>query len=517
MKRKIAAGLALSMSLATLLSACGGDSGETSGSASGTSGQESTSSEASVSEETAHIIVTYPYSTTEPEDLEKVQDAVNEITIPAINVEVEFKAIGMSDTFSNYSLWISSGETVDLMMIAFQDLKTYANSGQIDPLDDLLSEETTPVLWELSQEFPILTTVAGETYGITPVGVNYGDQPGLVMRQDWLEETGYETKDIYTIEDVTNIFAAIKENHPDAYPYGVLGSSITSGSTYYTMLYTADILGGNVIAGVLFDADSTEVENLFTSDQYKEYLQQLADWYEAGYILPDAATTDSSSSELLMNDRIACYPMSNKPEQFGSSSYSFDLTGVATDEAYIGAQSNLTNWTIPITAQNPEAAVKFLDYLYSDHDLSNLIMYGIQGEHYTIVDEENGVIDFANDYDGTTSPYYNILGFWGDRRYEYTFDASATRAEHDAFTEEAMSNQYLSYGFSFDSSNVSNQIIACQSVLDQYQKALETGTLGSDWEATYETMISQLETAGINDVIEECQTQFDAFLEASQE
>lgn len=533
MKKKCAILLAVVMIVGTILTACGGGGNE--GAAKTTQGQAQTEAKGQAGTDTDgaktgnedtkgsqpagnpdHVIVTYLYMTTEPADLGIVQDAVNEITIPAINVEVEFKPLGIGDSFTNYSLWISSGEVVDLMMLAFQDIKTYANSGQIEPLDELLTPETTPTAVKLMDEFPIATTVQGEIFGVTPVGVNYGNKPGLVFREDYFEETGYEKKDIYTMEDLTNIFASVKEKHPESYPFCLLGSSITAGITYYNMLNKADIPGGNVIAGALLNEDDEMLINLFESDEYKAWLQQMADWYDAGYLLPDAATTDSSSNELMSSGKVACYAMHQKPEQFmASNAYNFTLTSVPTSNAYIGSSSSGTggtNWVVPVTAKNPEAAVKLLDYLFENHDLSNLIMYGIKDDHFAIADADNGLIEFANDYDGTTSPYYNQLGLWGDRRYEYTFDASATRAAHDAFTEEAMSNKFKSYGFVFDSTSVSNQIIACQSVLDQYQKALETGSLGNAWEETYNKMIEQLQTAGIDQVMQECQKQFDTFL-----
>ena len=243
MKKKCAILLAVVMIVGTILTACGGGGNE--GAAKTTQGQAQTEAKGQAGADTGnedtkssqlagnpdHVIVTYLYMTTEPADLGKVQDAVNEITIPAINVEVEFKPLGIGDSFTNYSLWISSGEVVDLMMLAFQDIKTYANSGQIEPLDALISAETTPVMMKLMDEFPIATTVQGEIFGVTPVGVNYGNKPGLVFREDYFEETGYEKKDIYTMEDLTNIFASVKEKHPECYP------PLLRGQQYYCWCY----------------------------------------------------------------------------------------------------------------------------------------------------------------------------------------------------------------------------------------------------------------------------------------
>lgn len=520
MKKKLAMLLAGVMAVGTLLTGCGNaDAGKESTQASKEqteSTAQAVKEESSKEEETAKgdpdkIIVTYLYMTATPTDLEKVQAAVNEITVPAINVEVEFNPLGVGDSFTNYSLWISSGETVDLMMLAFQDIKSYANSGQIEDLTELVTEEKTPNLYGFLNELPMGTYVGDSLYGLSPIMPVYSQQYGMIIREEWLDECNYEKKDIYSIEDITNIFAQIKEKHPEVYPFARTGADVTTGGSTFGSLYDHDFLGGNVLAGSLMDMESTTVENLFETEEYQNYLQTMSEWYEAGYIVPDAATTDISASEMLKSGKVACYAMSQQPNQFAVD-YGFSITGLPMTHGGIGATSNPTNWVVPITSSNPDAALKFMDYLYTDHELSNLITWGIEGEHVKLEDANKGIIAFADGLDGTNSPYYNTLGLWGDRRYEYTMAGTPTAEDNKAFEEKFSNNHYKSYGFVFDSVSVSNQIMACQTVLDQYQKALETGSLGSNWKSTYDTMVSQLKTAGIDDIIKECQTQLDAYL-----
>jgi putative aldouronate transport system substrate-binding protein len=132
------------------------------------------------------IIVTFVYATVEPTDLKKVETAVNEITVPNINVEVEFKPISLADSFTNYSLWISSGEQVDLMDLLAQSVNQYVSTGQLEPLDQYVTAEKTPTTWNLIQEFGVASYVNGEMYGLSSVFPNYGWQPGMILRKEWL-------------------------------------------------------------------------------------------------------------------------------------------------------------------------------------------------------------------------------------------------------------------------------------------------------------------------------------------
>jgi putative aldouronate transport system substrate-binding protein len=440
-----------------------------------------------------------------------VEAAVNEITIPAKNIEVEFRPISLADSFSNYSLWISSGESVDLMCLLAQDIRQYVTSGQLEPLDGYIGDDKTPTLSKLMREFNITGVVQGQIYGLSSVFPNYGTQPGMIVRKEWLDETGFPKKDIYTMEDVTAVFASIKANHPDCYPFTPLINGLSNGATAIATFTDVAVVGDHAAAGALMDKDSETVVNLFETEEYREYLALLSEWYEAGYIMPDAATTDLSGGELLKNGRVAAFANEMAPQQFGAEAYGFELAGLPTDEPFISGVGGIY-FGVPITARHPEAAVRFWDCQLENHDLLNLILRGIQGEHWVMANEAEGFIDYPEGMDATNTPYLNLFGVWGDRRYEYNFNHDITREATSAYTEAAMKNKWKSYGFSFDNTPITNELLSCQSVLDQYQKALETGVLGKNWEDTYDRMRAELQTAGTNATIAECQRQLDEFL-----
>lgn len=70
------------------------------------------------------------------------------------------------------------------------------------------------------------------------------------------------------------------------------------------------------------------------------------------------------------------------------------------------------------------------------------------------------------------------------------------------------------FGFTWDSSSMTNQITACNNVVSQYDAALRWGNLNPD--ETLEKFNADLEAAGINEIIEEKQRQLDEYL-ASKE
>lgn len=361
--------------------------------------------------EVSHIVVTYLTGTSSlPADFQRIQDKVNEMTVPKIGVEVEFKPITVFEAMSQYSMWIGAGERIDLMMVAFQDLQTYITQGMIDPLDEYI-DSSAPYLKKCQADGNLICdpNPSDSIYGIGGVGVPAGNAGGFLMTKEAMEMTGLDFKDedMVTLDDLTEIFAKIKEASPDTYPCGITGKLPPAG-----YVIANDPLGATLASGALIGSDSTTVVNFYATDEYKDYLEHVRDWYEKGYILKDAATSEVSNQENLKSGTISGY--------FSEGGYGLrvglentigkDCMHVMLNEPYLRALNSggMAYWTLPVTCTAPEAAMRFVDMLYEDADLANMIQYGIQGEHFEIIDETEGTISIPTD-----SKYINPLGLWG--------------------------------------------------------------------------------------------------------
>lgn len=503
-----------------MLTGCGGSDSDNQASQEGTkqetTGGENGEAEGGATGKTAKIIMTYLTTGTTPADLQLVQDEINKISKEEINVEVELKAVSIAETFTGtYSMWIGSGEQIDLMCVAFSGLNDYVTTGQLTPLDDLLATDGQYIN-SLAEEYPLYdgATLDGAVYGVTPVQQAYGMRGGLVVRKDYFEETGIEYKDQYTYEEMTEIIAKIKEAHPDCYPVCQLGSAVNSSASNAGFFMEYDALGATMKSGVLMDADSTEIVNLFATEEYYSYLKLMREWYEAGYIMPDAATTDASNTELLASGKCCAGPMNLQPVQTTGTiqSYGYESIALNITEGYYPAASAAsgTYWTIPVTSANPSAAMKFLNLIYENQAVAALLKSGIEGTHYVKTDTEY-VISFPDGVTMENVTYYMPLRLYGDRRYELQMSEGASIEDNEAWTANNMKNQFKAVGYAYNSTNMSNQLIAIATVLDQYLPSLETGSV-ADLDTTYNEMLSALETAGINDVIADNQAQFDAWL-----
>lgn len=464
---------------------------------------------------TDHIIMTFQtmhYSGLE--DLDKVVEAINAITVPEIGVEVEFRIIDAVDSFTQYFLWLSNNETVDLMVLNYQDITAYISKGMLLPLDELLSK-LAPDINSIMEEGYHLTegnTAGGKVYGVAMVPFCSGSGGGIWIPKRYMDEAGenYDPKHVYSLDELSRIFKKLKELYPNSYPLG----QITAGNTYSTMNFykgQVDGLGGDISTGAILSSDSTKVSNLFLSNLYQDFLNHLREWYMAGYIYPDAAITETNIIELISSGLVMSYPIISIPGFAAEAFLDENIVCLRTSEVLLmPGYVKSSCWTIPVTSSNPEAAMKFLNMMYGDERISNLLQWGIEGEHYVVTDEENRLAAFPEGINSTNNKYYNPLGLYGDARNNYFNGSIKLKEEQQKYTEEAIENQRGFKGFAYSTAKVDKKISAIQKVVEKYVPVLESGRV--DISIYYEEFLRELEHAGIDEVIADKQAQLDEWL-----
>ena len=172
--------------------------------------------------DTSHIVMTLITAGTDPVDMQKVQKAVNDISVKKIGVEVEFKPVSYADASSQVPMWIGAGEQIDLMACAFTGISPYIDMNMIEPLDDYLESEA-PNLQQMEKDGVGIydTTTDEHVYGVRTLNSYEGNGGGYLIRKDWLDEAGfsYENWDAITLDDLDEIFEKIKENHPECHGF----------------------------------------------------------------------------------------------------------------------------------------------------------------------------------------------------------------------------------------------------------------------------------------------------------
>lgn len=459
--------------------------------------------------ESEKIVVPYMLTMNAAEEREMVQDAINELTIPGIGVEVELLCIDFASWSDQLNLLLTDGG-VDLFNCCFMSpVSTYVDSGAITELDDLL-EEYGAGIRDCLGEYIESGRFDGSIYGVPKVDA-YSNRPCVVMDAEICDELGISPDDIHNFEDLTQVALKVKEAHPDLaiFPTGTNGDFM--GPIGFDPLGTT---GNNVFGGLVLADNNLEVVNIFETEAFETMIGYTNQWMEKGLFVNDPMNSQDGAVSYLSNRQAFCYMGGGfdpavtaevQQNNCGMRLYGAELadTNYATTDSVSGMM-----WCIPALSEHKEAAMKFLNALYTDSELANLVCSGIEDVHY--VKQEDGTIDFAEGLDAFTTGWPSGMGtFWPNITITDPWKPNSP----DYYQTWIDSNDHAvlspAMGFTFNPANVTDEIAACTNVVSQYYNAIVLGL--DDTESLLETFRSELKDAGIDRIIEEKQAQLDAW------
>ena len=507
--KRIAAVMLAGM-LTVSLAACGGN-GNTSGTASDggdTSGTAENSDTGSTDSGEIVKLVVWGTGTADTDDCNQVAEAVSEITREEIGVEIE---LVRGQDAEQINLALTSGEPIDMLNYnnVSGQLATIVRNNYATPLDDLLEEYGQGAKEVIDPVDLDACRFGGVLYAL-PDQKDTSRNSGFSMRKDIVDELGIEVPEYGTYEDMHDILVKVHEAYPDMYP---LVPTWANGGYQETL--PIDPLGDSL--GVLEDAttDSTEVVNLYATDSYREYCEMMYQWNQEGLVMPDATTT--TENNLLAGNGFAMFE-NWKPgkeyENYKSTGKEVVFMKVHEDNIKYTDLANGNSFIIPYSSENPEKAMELWSLMYTNADVSNLLINGIEGVHWEYTDDTKTFINTPEGVDPNASGYSSVDWAWPNQQITPVWEGNPEDLwdQLNEFNESGIASPAM--GFSWDSNPVLNQVTACNNVISQYNTALRWGVLNPD--ETIDQFNSELEAAGMNDIITEKQKQLDEFL-ASKE
>lgn len=519
--------LVLAMCL-TMLAACGGGGAQstTGGSKSGGDTQaaagdaKDTGSTQAPSGDVETVVFAMMASKNAPEGIQMVEDAINEITESKIGVHVKLEPIGMANYTQQVGLMMSGGEQLDIVTM----LGTYSqmlSKNQLKGLNDLLDQYGQGTKEALGADFLKSTTNKGEVYALPCVNGKAAVM-NIVLRKDLVDELGLNLGDLKLAENIdeyfenmdvlTGWFEKIHAAHPEM--VCLVPGAAGNAMMFNTRLPFIDNL--NDYYGVLTPESTSdgklEVVNLFESDAFKRGCEYAHDWYQKGYILQDASTTTEAANTFVQSGRTAGYFITGEEGQAEQITTATGVEMVAAKlvKPYLTTTDvNGISFGISSTSEHPEAAMKFLNEMYTNADIVNLLDWGIEGIHYEVQDD--GTVDFPEGVTAENTTYgLNQDWMFGNQFLSKIWGKGRDTTIYERLEANNKSAEFSpANGFSYDSTAVRSELTALANVYSEYMPGLNTGTLSPD---EIDAFNDALRGAGLDTVIKEKQAQLDAWL-----
>jgi putative aldouronate transport system substrate-binding protein len=261
------------------------------------------------------------------------------------------------------------------------------------------------------------------------------------------------------------------------------------------------------------------IVNWYETEVYKQQALTKRAWYEKGYTIPDSISNGYTVHDSMSQGTVFSYlaPIgTGQSVAYWSAQTGKNLASVPLADVKISASGTVNlSWGISSNCENPQKVVAFLELLYTNTDLANLISYGIEGTHYAAQDGSK-IIKYPDGVDATSVGYGSFIGPFGDASMIYfrepLTDEFANTIDEFGITK-AKASQYMSY--TFDTSKVQTELAAVRSVISQYAPSLACGVI--EVEKTLAEFKEALKNAGMDKVIAENQSQLNTWLESNKQ
>jgi putative aldouronate transport system substrate-binding protein len=336
---------------------------------------------------------------------------------------------------------IASGELPDLVYTwSMKDRMSNANLSYC--YDDLIQQYNIP--WEitpLQRGNALSLSTDGKIYCVTNhfattedwKNATYGVPmaPSLCYRKDLYEQLGSPKLD--NLDDLTNIFAQVKEKWPDITPFTF------DYNWRFQVLQCWHGLGHWLSFTKL---DDGSYKFYAETEQYKNMLKLLNSWFQKGYMLSDnfAATNTTAVVPYQSGKAFSlstCTQNENLLQQVALTAVDPSYVSVEckplANYKYTTSDIGWSGTFITKKCKDPETAIRFMAWMFTP-EAQMLTQNGREGIEYTI--DANGIPKFSDEWmqaaaDGTQAQKYNPWFYLGGTEIAEAFGRCASLPNYD--------------------------------------------------------------------------------------
>ena len=444
------------------------------------------------------------YGPSVPADLQEVVDAANAYSAEKIGVTVDLE-IQPSEMIN---LIMASGEYYD-MIYTCEWLNSYDRNAAKDLYFDItdLVREVTPALYDTIGDYWEAAAVNGRIYGV-PTLKDMGTEMMFRLNADYFEgEKGMEIPERMNFEDIEPYLAAYKEEFPYKYPLAMDKSGIPGFTNFLERII-------NTLIFVPYEGDERPtVRPLWDCDELMNRYRLLHKWYQAGYIQPDASAVESTTSDKTIPVRFGVawrgYQGYSNPADWG-----FNVKTSIYDGPYMSRASEqgaMLAICAACSEERAQAALKYIELLNTDRTFRDILAYGIEGKHFeyleneTVLRTETGI----SRYNVSLYPMGSVVNASVESvSRDFLADPDQWKKVYEGYEEYAIKSR--TNGFVYDQTRKEDIIAAVTAIFANYSTDLKTGT--SDPDVVIPKMRAEMEAAGINELIEDIQSELDRHL-----
>lgn len=481
-------------------------------------GDSQTSSDASESkggEKGEPVTVTWIIPCSETEYTQEVVAEANKLLRERYNLQLDAVMVSSGNYNDKMNMIINGGDDWDLSFSSAGWLNIYSEQVSKGAFLNLSSYiESDP---ELTAHIPDYMVEAarlnGGIYAIPNYQISVSSN-GMILQKGILDEMKADGIDFdYTQvkynDDLIPYLDYVKENHPELYPCdGYIAQQVKD--------YRGQEKGWVRVKDYIYavpDGDSYRLVHEYLewtpeeqmANKYGRYYMGMVarDYWEKGYVREDIATVLNDTAEVNAG-RYAVTGGVLKPGIEGEvlRNRGYECVTVQTVKSVFSGESMNAMTAVNANSKHPDAAVEMLKVINTDTEIFNILLFGLEGNHYhldedgkVVVDKETGISAW------TIGNQCNALLTQGQA--DDTWEAT------DKMNREAEVSPLC--GFSVSNENVVEEVAAVSAVMEEYNN----WQFEDDYDERYAELVEKL-SGPMATILADYQAQLDAWWAANK-
>ena len=301
---------------------------------------------------------------------------------------------------------------LDIFLV--QSFETYYElvmNQELAPLDEEIAEGSKLLN---SYIYPYLlrsAVIDGSIYGVFNNTI-FGDYQYMLLNKELVDKYNYDPEEMTTFTDITMFLQEVKANEEGVIPFlGNPEPPVTYWNDKVSLVGAYcenDFTSSGHIDATSFVPEALSPSNLLNSTGYRAWLKAYNELYRANCLVEKTeGNANSKFAATIINGDVTLSPTyaeeygKYKVDEFGFK-YITDENGVdyyvSVYKRPVADNKNVFNAGYVISTHTEDVArcMEILTCLNTDATLSNILMYGVEGVHYT-VDEDTKVVHKTTD------------------------------------------------------------------------------------------------------------------------
>ncbi|MFD0620831.1 ABC transporter substrate-binding protein [Paenibacillus sp. GCM10027629] len=419
--------------------------------------------------------ITLVYPGTAQKDLAVVQEEMSKYLTEKINATIELKPIEWGSWDDKTNLMKISNEPFDLMFTAsWYYYPRDAAKGQYLELDDLMNQYGKDIPDVLGPDFIKGSRIGGKLYAL-PTKKEFGQGFGLLLSKKLVDKYKFDINGVKSIEDVEKMLGTIKANEPGVTPII---------SRKFTNVWEAANYD-NIIAHIAVARGSKEIKAIdkLEDPKYIDFYKRMNVWYKNGWFDKDILTSDTDQAMNMIKAgkgfAVASSLKPGKDKEMSLTSGTEVVQMETADPFTTTGDAQGAMLGISRTSEDPARAMMFLNLLYTDKKLLNMLDWGVEGKHY--VKKSENIIDFPEGVNADTQAYPSPGGWMFGNQFNSYLWANEDPQKWEQFQKlNDSAERSIILGFAFNQEPVKAEMAAIENVNKEFEASLGTGAVDAE-------------------------------------